>query len=87
MGHIEELAVGLADTLPCPMLLRIDWPYLREVLGQTMKSPREEGQEEQQDMAFIGIGLLVWQLIWQLLPLLPPLAWEGMGGTCAPGSV
>lgn len=25
MGHTEELAVGLVDTLPCPTLLGIDW--------------------------------------------------------------
>lgn len=28
MGQTAELAVGLSTTLPCSMLLGIDWPYL-----------------------------------------------------------
>lgn len=31
LGHTEEFAMGLAETLLCPMLLGVDWPYLEEV--------------------------------------------------------
>lgn len=27
MGRMEELVVGLAETLSCLMLLDVDWPY------------------------------------------------------------
>lgn len=29
LGHMEEIAVGLAESLPCPMLFGTDWPHLR----------------------------------------------------------
>lgn len=46
MGHTKELADGLADTLPCPMLLGVNWPYLQEVVGQSMKGPRQAEIED-----------------------------------------
>lgn len=56
MGHMEEIAVRLADTLPCPMLLGIDWAHLCKVVGKTMKSDKEEKIDDQRDMVFIGIS-------------------------------
>lgn len=32
LGHTEEIAVGLAKTLPYPMLLGVDWLYLEDVV-------------------------------------------------------
>lgn len=37
MGRMEDLVVGIAETLPCPVLLGVDWPYLWEIMNQTME--------------------------------------------------
>lgn len=36
MGRTEELAIGIVQNLPCPVLLGQDWPYFPEVLDQPM---------------------------------------------------
>lgn len=46
MGRTEALTVGMAETLPCPMLLGQDLPYLLEVLDQTLGQAQGEGPEE-----------------------------------------
>lgn len=33
---MEEIPVGVAETVPCSMLLGIDWPYLKEVICQLL---------------------------------------------------
>ncbi|KYO40166.1 hypothetical protein Y1Q_0000016 [Alligator mississippiensis] len=43
---VEEIAVGLAKTLPCPMLLGVDWPHLQEVVTWVLA---KRGDEEEKD--------------------------------------
>lgn len=47
--------IGHTDTLPCPILLGIDWPYLKEVVGQAMRNLKIDGFRNHQDRGFIGI--------------------------------
>lgn len=42
MGWMAKLAVGLAKTLPCLMLLGVDWRYLHEVLDRAIQVQSEE---------------------------------------------
>lgn len=37
IGHTEEIAVGLAETLPFSMLLGVDWLHLKEVVSQVLR--------------------------------------------------
>lgn len=53
MGHTEEIANGLADTLPC--LLLLVWPFLKALLGQAMRNLNEEGFKDQQERGFVGV--------------------------------
>lgn len=72
LSHTEEIAVGLAETLPCPMLLGVDWPHLEEVIARVItkrggkwerdsrmaffRDPKEDEQENLDIEQLIGEG-------------------------------
>lgn len=54
MGDTKKLAVGLAKTLPCPMLLGTNWSYLREVVERTMCNLVKEKGEQLYGKSLMG---------------------------------
>lgn len=52
MGHTEEITVGLAETLPCPMLLGVDWPHLKEVVSWVLRRSSGEWQSDSEAVCF-----------------------------------
>lgn len=53
LGHTEEIAVGLAEILPCPILLGVDWPHLEEVVTQVLT---QRGGEWGKDLGCLASG-------------------------------
>lgn len=51
MGCTEEIVVGLAETLPCPMLLGVDWPHLKEIVSQVLRRSGGNGRVIQRQYA------------------------------------
>ncbi|KYO40987.1 hypothetical protein Y1Q_0013733 [Alligator mississippiensis] len=56
MGRTEEIAVRLAETLPCPMLLEVNWPHLKEVVAWVLRKSGGEWQNDPEAACFGAPG-------------------------------
>lgn len=51
-GHTEEIIMGLAEALLCPMLLGVDWPHLKEAVAWVLRRNGGEWQNDPETVCF-----------------------------------